>query len=85
MKVSEDAKYWFREGIGFSVVMYFIMTFIFPIFFEDEKLTLMKAILDIPLFFVGGICYGFSLHFIEKCFHIDLKRKDSKNKDNAKQ
>lgn len=52
-------KKWQKLGLIWALWMFIIMTFVFP-FFSGENITLKKTLIGIPIWFIGGLVFGYS-------------------------
>ena len=73
-------KQWVFDGIAWGVIMYVLITFIFPITgIDDGPITLRKSLISIPVWLLGGLLFGFVMQKI----NAKYPKKQSKD-DNEK-
>ena len=73
-------KQWVFDGIAWGVIMYVLITFIFPItVIDDSPITLRKSLISIPVWLLGGLLFGFVMQKI----NAKYPKKQSKD-DNEK-
>jgi uncharacterized BrkB/YihY/UPF0761 family membrane protein len=53
-------KKWIKSGLIWGMLMFIIMTFIYP-YFNDEEITTKKVLIGFVLWTIGGILFGFTL------------------------
>jgi len=52
--------YWVKEGLGWGVLMYMIMTIIYPLCIGQE-ITLKHLLIGAIMWPIGGLAYGYSM------------------------
>jgi len=65
-----EGKNWIYQGLGFGILMFFIMVILLPILDEDtlysnSKYSKVKLFL---FYIIGGLIYGISLKYILRFF-----------------
>ena len=55
---------WVREGMFWGLAMYFLMAILFPIFIGDG-LILKQVLIEIPLWAIGGLAFGYTMKVIK--------------------
>ncbi|MFY7672618.1 hypothetical protein ACOSP6_16165 [Tenacibaculum sp. MEBiC06402] len=53
-------KKWLKSGLIWGMIMFVIMTFIYP-YFNNEEITLKKTLIGFVLWTIGGILFGRTL------------------------
>ena len=56
---------WVKHGLGFGLIMYIVMTLIYPLIINDP-ITLRRILLSIPLWTICGLLYGYIMKFSTK-------------------
>ncbi len=67
-----NKKSWVKEGLGWGIIMYFLMVIVLP-FFSNEEITWAKVLIGLPVWLLAGLVWGYSMN---KFFA-------SKNKNNS--
>ncbi len=58
-----DGKGWLYQGLGWGVLMFFLMTFLVPLFSADS-IELHSVLIAIPTWIIGGLTFGFTMKLI---------------------
>ena len=53
-------KKWLKSGLAWGLLMFFIMTFAFP-YYNNEEITTRKIVIGIVVWTIGGILFGLTL------------------------
>ncbi|PWG06128.1 hypothetical protein [Polaribacter aquimarinus] len=53
-------KKWVKVGLIWGIIMFVIMTFIFP-YFDKEEITTKRILLGIIIWTIAGLFFGFSM------------------------
>lgn len=51
---------WISQGLSWGLIMFVIMTFIYP-WFEGNSITMQDILIAIPVWTIGGLGFGFSM------------------------
>lgn len=51
-------KKWQKAGLIWALWMFIILTFVWP-YFNEEKITLQKTLIAIPIWIIGGLFVGY--------------------------
>ena len=54
---------WIKEGVSWGFIMYVFMIILFPLI-NSEEITLKKLMIGIPIWLIGGLCYGYFMKLI---------------------
>lgn len=51
---------WLRNGLLWGVMMYLVMTFVFP-YLDGKEIPVKRMLINIPVWIVAGIGYGYAM------------------------
>ena len=61
----QGKRQWIKTGLIWGLFMFITMTFIFP-YFQDDEITMTSIYIGVPIWTLGGLGFGYTMHFYTK-------------------
>lgn len=70
-------KQWIFKGLAWGIIMYALITFIFPLIGIDKSpITLTKSLVSLPIWLIGGLLFGFVTEKINPSYALKQKKQN---------
>jgi len=64
-----EGKWWILNGVIWGIIMLCIMELLFPLFTNQEIDPMKVLSRGLPLWIIGGLCYGFTMKLVYQFFY----------------